>query len=96
MSINLIILFSQNHTFDSFDESKDFSLYKSFESDFIPRINDYVYDSGFRKEFMVMKVVWDYEHNNCNVYLDRSNIGNFEEVKILAMDAGWKAAHGHI
>ncbi|KOP80700.1 hypothetical protein AMS59_04830 [Lysinibacillus sp. FJAT-14745] len=90
MLINLIIKFSENYTFDSFDESKNFSLYKSFESDFIPRVNDYVYDSGFGKEFLVMKVEWNYENNQCNVYLDRSNIGNFEEVKIQVMDAGWK------
>lgn len=90
MLVNLILKFSENYTFTSFDDNKHFSLYKSFETDFIPRINDYVYDSGFRKEFLVVKVEWDYEHNQCNIYLDRSNIGDLEEVKIQAMDAGWK------
>ncbi|WP_427110199.1 hypothetical protein [Lysinibacillus xylanilyticus] len=90
MLINLIIKFSENYTFDSFDENKNFSLYKSFDTEFIPRINDYVYDSGFRKELLVVKVEWDYENNQCNIYLDRSNIGNSEEVKTQAMDAGWK------
>lgn len=96
MLITLILDFSENYTFTDFDEDKNFSLYKTFENDLIPRVNDYVYDTGFRKDLMVMKVVWDYEHNKCNVYLNRSNIGNFEEVKIQAMDAGWKATQGHI
>lgn len=96
MLITLILNFSENYTFTDFDENKTFSLYKTFENDFIPRVNDYVYDIGFRKDLMVMKVVWDYEHNKCNVYLNRSNIGNFEEAKLQAMDAGWKATQGHI
>ncbi|WP_338651677.1 hypothetical protein [Lysinibacillus sp. Y5S-8] len=93
MFITLILNFSEYHTFTDFDENKNFSL---LENDFIPRVNDYVYDTGFRKDFKVSKVVWDYKHNKCNVYLSRSNIGSFEEIKIQAIDAGWKATQGHI
>lgn len=96
MLINLILKFSENFTFTDFDDNKNFSLYKTLETDFIPRKNDYVYDSGFKKDFLVTGVVWNYEHEQCNIYLDRSGIGNFEEVKIQAMDAGWKATQGHI
>ena len=46
MLINLIFKFSENFTFTEFDYSKNFSLYKSLETDHIPRKNDYVYDSG--------------------------------------------------
>lgn len=96
MFITLILNFSENHIFTDFDENKNFSLYKTLENDFIPRVNDYVYDTGFRKGFKVLKVVWDYEHNKCNVYLSRSNIGSVEEIKIQAIDAGSKATQGHI
>lgn len=54
------------------DQPRTFrEIYKDYESDFVPRKGDYIYDSAFKDpyECEVVSVTIDYEHDMCYVYL---------------------------
>ena len=66
-------------------------IYKSFESDFVPRVNEYIQDSGFEGDLLIKKVEWVFENNLCNI--QTSLVGStrkVEEIKDQALAAGWK------
>lgn len=88
MLLNVIVKYQKVRSFDS-DES--ISLFKSFESDFVPRIGEHIQDSGFGEDLLIKKVEWVFENSLCNIQtLLVGSTREIQEIQDGALAAGWK------
>lgn len=87
----LLNIFVDIEKFSPFGVDENLLMYKSLETDIVPRVHDYIQDSGFEKELLVKKVIWNIEKNLCEI--ETKLVGStktIEEVKDLALSSGWK------
>lgn len=88
MFLNLIVNYEKVNQIEA-DES--ILLFKTIQSDLVPRVHDHIQDLGFEEELLVKKVIWDFENNLCNI--ETRLVGCFktiEEVKEKALTSGWR------